>query len=313
MPTPDGMRALDAEVTAADDADETREPRTAETDPTDTDTDMPDLSGGTWDSSTQPRGGRVSAHAERHAEMMVLLQRMGELPAEDPERERLRQEVIEGYMPYARYVAHRYGQRGEPTDDLIQVAYLGLVKSVDNFDPQYGTTFLTYATPIIIGEIKRYFRDTTWAVHVPRRMQELTANLRKATESLTHSLGRSPTVEELAVHLNAEPEEIVEAFDAAGAYTAASLDTPVDSGGEDGAALIELLGDDDGAIDHVINRESLKPLLAKLSERDKQILLMRYFRNMTQAQIGAELGVSQMQVSRLLSRILGQLRTGLNA
>jgi RNA polymerase sigma-B factor len=254
-----------------------------------------------------------SAHAEQRAETLRLLKRMAELEADDPERAALRETVISDHMPYARYVANRYGGRGDVGEDLLQVAYLGLVKAVDNFDPSFGTAFLTYATPMIVGEIKRYYRDATWAVHVPRRMQELSAGLRSATEALTHELGHSPTIDELAERLHAEPEEIVDAIDATNAYTTASLDVPVDSGDSESAALGELLGDDDMGIEGVVNREALKPLIATLSERDKQILLMRFFRNMTQAQIGEHLGVSQMQVSRLLTRILGQLREGMGA
>ena len=249
------------------------------------------------------------ARAEQRAETMRVLRRMAELPADDPERARLRAEVIEDHMPYARHIAQRYGGHGASTEDFEQVGYLGLVKAVDNFDPQYGTGFLGYATPMIIGEIKRYFRDATWGVHVPRRMQELTGALRKATDALTHDLGREPTIAELAERLGAEPEEIVEAIDAAGAYTTASLDHPVNTE-EQGASLLEFMGEEDSRFDAVIDRQVLTALLAKLGERDKRILLMRYFRGMTQAEIGVELGVSQMQISRLLSRILRELRDG---
>jgi RNA polymerase sigma-B factor len=226
-----------------------------------------------------------------------------------PERSKLRAAVIEEHMPYARHIAQRYGGHGGSGEDFEQVAYLGLVKAVDNFDPDHGTGFLGYATPMIIGEIKRYFRDATWGVHVPRRMQELTGALRKAADVLTHDLGREPTVAELAVHLGAEPEEIVEAIDAAGAYTTASLDHP--AGTEDqSASLLEFMGEEDARFDAVIDRQVLTELVSQLGERDKRILLMRYFRGMTQAEIGTELGVSQMQISRLLSRILRELRNG---
>jgi len=246
---------------------------------------------------------------EQRAETMRVLRRMGALPADDPERARLRAEVIEDHMPYARHIAQRYGGHGGSVEDFEQVAYLGLVKAVDNFDPDHGTGFLGYATPMIIGEIKRYFRDATWGVHVPRRMQELSGALRKATDTLTHDLGREPTIAELAAHLGAEPEEIVGAIDAAGAYTTASLDHPVNID-EQGASLLDFVGEEDGRFEAVIDRQVLTELLTKLGPRDKQILLMRYFRGMTQAEIGAELGVSQMQISRLLSRILRELRSG---
>ena len=266
---------------------------------------MPETAPGSPETARADRSDRT----EQRAETMRVLTRMAALPADDPERARLRDEVVEDHMPYARHIAQRYGGRGASGEDFEQVAYLGLVKAVDNFDPEHGTGFLGYATPMIIGEIKRYFRDATWGVHVPRRMQELSGALRKATDTLTHDLGREPTIAELARHLGAEPEEIVEAIDAAGAYTTASLDHPVNSE-EQGASLLDFMGEDDAGFDAVIDHQVLTELLTRLGERDKRILLMRYFRGMTQAEIGEELGVSQMQISRLLSRILKELRAG---
>jgi RNA polymerase sigma-B factor len=269
-------------------------------------------------SSNAVTTGVSEQRAEQRAETMRVLLRMAELPRDDPERARLRAEVIEDHMPYARHIAQRYGGRGAAGsagasggsgEDFEQVAYLGLVKAVDNFDPEHGTGFLGYATPMIIGEIKRYFRDATWGVHVPRRMQELSGALRKATDTLVHELGREPTIAELAEHLGADPEEIVEAIDAAGAYTTASLDHPVNTE-EQGASLLDFMGEQDERFDAVIDRQVLTGLLAGLGERDKRILLMRFFRGMTQAEIGEELGVSQMQISRLLNRILRELRAG---
>ena len=266
---------------------------------------MPETAPGSPETAPAERADRT----EQRAETMRVLTRMAALPADDPERARLRDEVVEDHMPYARHIAQRYGGRGASGEDFEQVAYLGLVKAVDNFDPEHGTGFLGYATPMIIGEIKRYFRDATWGVHVPRRMQELSGALRKATDTLTHDLGREPTIAELARHLGAEPEEIVEAIDAAGAYTTASLDHPVNSE-EQGASLLDFMGEEDAGFDAVIDHQVLTELLTRLGERDKRILLMRFFRGMTQAEIGEELGVSQMQVSRLLTRILRTLREG---
>ena len=251
-----------------------------------------------------------SPYAELRAETMCVFKRMQKLAPTDPERERLRRAIIEDHMPYARHIASRYGGRGELSEDFAQVAYLGLVKATDNFDPDYGTGFLSYAAPTILGEIKRYFRDATWDVHVPRRMQELSGTLRNTSEALAHELRRAPTVAELAGKLCTDPKQITDGLRAAEAYTAGSLDNPVRTDGG-GAAPTEFLGDEDPHFDAVVNRESLKPLLAKLDERDKRILLMRFLRGMTQAQIGVELQVSQMQISRLLTRILGELRAGL--
>jgi RNA polymerase sigma-B factor len=246
--------------------------------------------------------------ARERAEARDALFRLRSMPDDHPDHDALREHVIGEYMSYARFVARRFRQRGEPAQDLEQVAYLGLVKAVDNFDPDYGTTFLTYATPIIAGEIKRHFRDTTWDLHVPRRMQELSASVRAAQEQLTQELGMVPGAEDVALFLDLPLEEVVDAYEAVAAYHTASLDTPVALVDGDGATLGELIGDEDPAIDLVVDREALKPLLEKLSGREKRILLMRFFRNMSQAEIGAELGVSQMQVSRLLSQILGRLR-----
>ena len=256
---------------------------------------------------------RGEFYVRRRAAALRLLGEMSTLPAGEPRREELRSQVIEAHMPYARYLAARYGMPGEEVEDLFQVAYLALVKAVDNFDSERGVAFLTYATPMIIGEIKRYFRDSTWAVHVPRRMQELSAQLRKATETLGQSLGRSPTVGELAEHLGAEPAEIIDAMDARAAHSTVSLDLPVDGGSARPTPLQDLIGAEDDSFDGVVNRETLKLLLAELAERDKQILLMRFFRGMTQSEIAGELGVSQMQVSRLLARILSRLRAGMTA
>jgi RNA polymerase sigma-B factor len=249
------------------------------------------------------------ARERQRAETMKVLRHLVTLAPDDPDRARLRAEIVEDHMPYARHLAHRYVRGGGSEEDFEQVAYLGLIKAVDNFDPSYGTGFLGYATPMIVGEIKRYFRDTTWSVHVPRRLQELSGALRKAVGEMVAELGREPTIPELAERLAATEEEIVEAIDATEAYTTASLDHPV--GDEsDGALLGEMLGDQDPAFDLMIDRQVLKGLVAGLGERDKRILLMRYFRGMTQTEIGVELGVSQMQVSRLLTRILGNLRDG---
>jgi RNA polymerase sigma-B factor len=234
---------------------------------------------------------------------------MHRLAPGDAERSALRVAVITEYMPYARHIAGRYGVRGQAAEDVLQAAYVGLVKAVDHFDPDFGAAFLTFATPTILGELKRYFRDTTWAVHVPRRIQELSSELRDATETLSQELSRAPTVPELAVLLAADPEEVADAIGATGLHTVGSLDLAVVTEDGTGSLPTDLLGVDDRGIQDVIDRETLRPLLAELSAREKKILLMRFFRSMTQTEIGEELGVSQMQVSRLLTGILGRLRT----
>lgn len=223
---------------------------------------------------------------------------------------RVRDELVEMHLPLVEYLARRFRNRGEPLDDLIQVATIGLIKSVDRFDTERGVEFSTYATPTIVGEIKRHFRDKGWAIRVPRRLQELKLALTKATSELSQKQGRAPTVAELAVFLKLSEEEILEGLESANAYSAISLDSP-DGGDDDSPAVADTLGHLDDALEGVEYRESLKPLLEKLPPREKKILLLRFFGNMTQSQIATELGISQMHVSRLLARTLAQLREGL--
>jgi RNA polymerase sigma-B factor len=257
-----------------------------------------------------PATGRAVDRTEQRAETMRTLCRMRELPTDDPLRTVLRDRVVADHMDYARHVARRYARRGDGSrEDIEQVAYLGLVKAVDGFDPEYGTAFLGYATPMIVGEIKRHYRDTTWAVHVPRRMQELTGALHQANDALTGELGHPPTIAQLAERLGTTHDEIVEALDASDAYRASSLDRPVGRE-QESASLGELIGAEDPGYELAIDREVLRRLIAKLGERDKRVLLMRFFRGMTQAEIGAELGLSQMHVSRLIAKVLAELRTG---
>jgi RNA polymerase sigma-B factor len=222
---------------------------------------------------------------------------------------RVRDELVEMHLPLVEYLARRFRNRGEPLDDLIQVATIGLIKSVDRFDTERGVEFSTYATPTIVGEIKRHFRDKGWAIRVPRRLQELKLALTKATSELSQKHGRAPTVGELATHLMLTDEQILEGLESANAYSAISLDSP--DGGDDAPAVADTLGHIDDALEGVEYRESLKPLLEKLPAREKRILLLRFFGNMTQSQIATELDISQMHVSRLLARTLTQLREGL--
>ena len=228
----------------------------------------------------------------------------------DCRRAGLRDELVEMHLPLVEYLARRFRNRGEPLDDLIQVATIGLIKSVDRFDLDRGVEFSTYATPTIVGEIKRHFRDKGWTIRVPRRLQELKLSLTKATSELSQKNGRSPTVSELAGHLGMTDEEILEGLESANAYSAISLDAP-DGGDSDSPLVSDSLGALDDALEGVEYRESLKPLLERLPAREKRILMLRFFGNMTQSQIAADLGISQMHVSRLLARTLAQLREGL--
>jgi RNA polymerase sigma-B factor len=245
------------------------------------------------------------AHAR---ELFVLL---NELPEEDPQRRRIRDELVEMHLPLVEYLARRFRNRGEPFDDLVQVATIGLIKSIDRFDLERGVEFSTYATPTIVGEVMRHFRDKGWAIRVPRRLQEMKLALTKATSELSQKNGRAPTVAELAKHLELSEEEVLEGLESSNAYSAISLDAPdLD---DESSAMSETLGQTDAALEGVEYRESLKPLLEALPPREKRILLLRFFANMTQSQIAAELGISQMHVSRLITRTLVSLREGLLA
>ena len=266
-----------------------------------------------------PEDARLTADAERaertthdRAHARDLFAELAKLPESDVHRQRVRDELVEMHLPLVEYLARRFRNRGEPLDDLVQVATIGLIKSVDRFDLERGVEFSTYATPTIVGEIKRHFRDKGWAIRVPRRLQELKLSLAKATSELSQRNGRAPTVAELAEHLEMSEEDVLEGLESANAYSAVSLDAP-DSGDDDSPAVADSLGTHDESLEGVEYRESLKPLLEKLPAREKKILLLRFFGNMTQSQIAAELGISQMHVSRLLARTLAQLREGLLA
>ncbi len=255
----------------------------------------------------QTRHERVAHDRARARDLFFQITTMS---ADDVNRAPLRDELVEMHLPLVEYLARRFRNRGEPLDDLVQVATIGLIKSVDRFDLERGVEFSTYATPTIVGEIKRHFRDKGWAIRVPRRLQELKLSLTKATSELSQKNGRSPTVAELAAHLEMSEEDVLEGLESANAYSAVSLDAP-DGGDDDSPAVADSLGVTDDALEGVEYRESLKPLLDKLPSREKHILMLRFFGNMTQSQIATELGISQMHVSRLLARTLAQLREGL--
>ncbi|MFD3540057.1 RNA polymerase sigma factor SigF [Streptomyces sp. NPDC058662] len=228
------------------------------------------------------------------------------LPDGSAERAELRNRLVRMHLPLVEHLARRFRNRGEPLDDLTQVATIGLIKSVDRFDPDRGVEFSTYATPTVVGEIKRHFRDKGWAVRVPRRLQELRLSLTTATAELSQQHGRSPTVHELAERLGISEEEVLEGLESANAYSTLSLDVPDTD--DESPAVADTLGSEDEALEGVEYRESLKPLLEGLPPREKRILLLRFFGNMTQSQIAQEVGISQMHVSRLLARTLAQLR-----
>jgi RNA polymerase sigma-B factor len=228
---------------------------------------------------------------------------------DEHERKALRAEVVVLNMGVARAIAHRYRQRGLAEDDLVQAAYVGLVKAVNGFDPSHERDFLSYAVPTVTGEVKRYFRDFGWAVRPPRRVQELQGSIAKLSSELTQRLGRSPRPSEVAQERGIDVESVIEALAADGCFTPASLDLPV---GDDGSSTLgELIPGDEEGLGAAEARVMLGPAVRRLGERDRRILELRFFSGWTQEQIAADIGVTQMQVSRLLSRILKDLRTEL--
>nr|WP_189848224.1 RNA polymerase sigma factor SigF [Streptomyces omiyaensis] len=251
-------------------------------------------------------GGARGHHPQDRSGARALFVELRSLPEGSPEKAELRNRLVRMHLPLVEHLARRFRNRGEPLDDLTQVATIGLIKSVDRFDPERGVEFSTYATPTVVGEIKRHFRDKGWAVRVPRRLQELRLSLTTATAELSQQHGRSPTVHELAERLGISEEEVLEGLESANAYSTLSLDVPDTD--DESPAVADTLGAEDEALEGVEYRESLKPLLEDLPPREKRILLLRFFGNMTQSQIAQEVGISQMHVSRLLARTLAQLR-----
>ncbi|HWA66677.1 MAG TPA: RNA polymerase sigma factor SigF [Mycobacteriales bacterium] len=259
----------------------------------------------------EPAATESSDSRPDRARARELFNALNTLPDDDPARRAMRDELVEMHLPLVEYLARRFRNRGEPYDDLVQVATIGLIKSIDRFDTERGVEFSTYATPTIVGEVKRHFRDKGWAIRVPRRLQEMKLALTKATSELSQRNGRAPTVAELATHLGISEDDVLEGLESSNAYSAISLDAPdLD---DETTAMSDTLGVMDQALEGVEYRESLKPMLEQLPPREKRILLLRFFANMTQSQIAAELGISQMHVSRLITRTLAQLREGLLA
>ncbi|MEV5321752.1 SigB/SigF/SigG family RNA polymerase sigma factor [Streptomyces sp. NPDC052687] len=230
-----------------------------------------------------------------------------------PEYQYARNTLIEMNMSLVRYAAGRFRSRGaDEMEDIVQVGMIGLIKAIDRFELSRGAEFTSFAVPYIVGEIKRFFRDTTWAVHVPRRLQEARVQLARANEELRSRLGRKPTTKELSELMCLPEHEVVEAQLASNGYNSASLDAAI-SGSEDGEAVLQdFIGNEDAALELVEDFHALAPLIAGLEERDRKIIHWRFVEELSQAEIGARLGISQMQVSRLIRRLLGRLRAGMS-
>jgi len=244
-------------------------------------------------------------------ELGDLFGRLHDLAPDDPRRPALRNQIIELCLPAAERLARRFSGNGEPTADLAQVAALGLVKAVDGFDTTRGIEFATYATPTIVGELKRYFRDRSWGIRLPRRLQELRLVVNRGREELTQRLGRSPTIDDLAEHLDMGVEQVIEVLEAGQSSRPLSLDSPVLAGEED-VTLADTVGADDPEFGHVDFHESLHVLLERLPEREQKIISLRFYGNLTQVEIAEKVGLSQMHVSRLLRQSLNFLKRALD-
>ncbi len=271
--------------------------------------DDEELGGGGPETKHAPRGRDDS---DKQDQFLLRVYHYGKDSDDPMERRRAldaRQKLITMYLPLVRSLARRYASRGEHFDDLVQVGAIGLIKAIDRFDLSRGVELTTYATPNIVGEIKRYFRDKGWSVRVPRGLQELNIRLNKVIDELVPKLQRSPTINELAEAASATPEEVLEALETSQAYNSVSLQaSPNGEGGEEDAGLIDYLGGEEEAYDTMEDRTTLAPGFAKLDKRERYILHLRFFEGLTQSQIAERVGISQMHVSRLIRRSLEKLR-----
>jgi len=248
--------------------------------------------------------------ANEYEALAPLFHQLADASAPEARRREIRDQLVTEHLPVAEHIARRFRNRGQPADDLRQVATVGLINAVDRFDPDRGTDFLSFAVPTITGEVRRYFRDATWSIRVPRRLKELHASVSAASAALGQRLGRSPRPSELAAELDLPVKEVYEGLQVGYAYNSDSLD---EGSGEDGApAMDNRLGVLDHDLATVEDRQTLYPALSGLPERDAAIVMMRFFGNMTQTQIAERIGVSQMHVSRLLAASLAKLREAID-
>jgi RNA polymerase sigma-B factor len=246
-----------------------------------------------------------------YAGLSPLFDKLADQELPEPARRSVRERLVAEHLPVAEHIARRFRNRGQPEEDLRQVATIGLIQAIDRFDPARGSDFLSFAVPTITGEVRRYFRDTTWSVRVPRRLKELHAAITAKTAQLSQHLGRAPRPSELAEALGLPIEEIQEGLAAATAYHSDSLDEQVSSADGATTSVGDLLGEYDERLDDVLDRQALFPVLATLPERERVIVLLRFFGNLTQTQIADRIGLSQMHVSRLLAASITKLRTAM--
>jgi RNA polymerase sigma-B factor len=252
-------------------------------------------------------GGSASQPNE-YADVPGMFRELAGFAPDSMEFQRHRDKIVERCLPLADHIARRFEGRGEPRDDLVQVARVGLVNAVVRFDVDAGSDFVSFAVPTIMGEVRRHFRDNSWSVKVPRRLKELHLRLGAATADLSQRLGRAPTASELACELDMDRDEVVEGLVAGSSYNTLSIDSGGGSEDDDARAIADTLGDVDAGLDRIEDREALRPLLEALPERERTVLVLRFFESMTQTQIAERVGISQMHVSRLLAKSLARLR-----
>jgi len=246
-----------------------------------------------------------------YGHLMPSLERYAALDPDDPAREALRAELVTGFLPVAQHIARRFANRGEPLDDLVQVATVGLINAVDRFAPDRGSDFFSFAVPTISGEVRRHFRDLGWSMRVPRRLKDMHVSINGVVSELAQNLGRAPKPSEIAERLDVPVAEVLEGLAASEVYRSSSLDEMLSS--EKGSATVgELVGEADAELDRIDSRQALRPVLAELAPRERTIVMLRFFGNLTQTQIAEEVGISQMHVSRLLAQTLERLRTRLD-
>jgi RNA polymerase sigma-B factor len=253
----------------------------------------------------------VTRGDSEYGHLVPLLERYASIPEDDPERERLRDELVTGFLPVAQHIARRFAHRGEPLDDLVQVATVGLINAVDRFSPERGSDFFSFAVPTISGEVRRHFRDLGWSMRVPRRLKDLHVSINGAVSHLAQEIGRAPRPSEIAQHLGIPVSDVLEGLEASEVYRSSSLDEMLSS--DAGSATVgELVGEADAELARVDFMQALRPVMSELPERERTIVLLRFFGNRTQTQIAEEVGISQMHVSRLLSQTLDRLRSRLD-
>lgn len=244
--------------------------------------------------------GKTAWDKERTHELFRRYKEEGDMDA--------REKLVMSHLNLVRFLANKFKNRGEPIDDLMQVGYLGLLKAIDRFDPARGLEFTTYATPTIMGEIKRHFRDKGWSVRVPRRLQELSAKVNQATDELTTELQRSPTVEEIARYLDVTVDEVLEAMESSSAYSSVPLEAPGSSDSDDAPSVLDRYASEDSKLAFTDDRLVIEEALAGFSPREREVIELRFVKGMTQIEIAQKLGISQVQVSRLLRRTLKKIQ-----